>query len=129
MFRFDVPTSISKRLALGFVFVWFFGGGLMHFINPDFFVRITPPWVPNPLMAVYVSGVFEVLGAVGLLFIFWRKWAGWGLFILTLAVTPANVYMWQNPELFPAVSSTFLNVRLVVQVFLLGCIWWGSQPQ
>ena len=129
MFHFDFPTSLSKRLALGFVFVWFLGGGLIHFINPDFFVRITPPWVPNPLMAVYVSGVFEVLGAVGLLFIFWRKWAGWGLFILTLAVTPANVYMWQNPELFPDVSSTFLNVRLVVQVFLLGCIWWGSQPK
>ena len=49
------------------------------------------------------------------------------LFLLTLAVTPANVHMWLHPELFPDVSEAFLSIRLVVQVLLLACIWWSTR--
>lgn len=120
----------SRTAALGFVCAWFLLGGLGHFINPAFFVGIVPPWVPYPEMAVAVSGVFELLGALGLLLPKWRRRAGIGLFLLTLCVTPANVHMWLHPDLFPLMAqpwlSLVLSARLVVQVFLLYCIWWGA---
>ncbi len=109
------------------VFAWFFFGGLGHFFATDFFVSIVPPWLPWPLAAVYVSGVFELLGAAGLLLHRTRKAAGLGLFFLTLAVSPVNIYMWQHSERFPEMSPTFLGLRLIVQVALLACIWWSTQ--
>lgn len=37
-------------------------------------------------------------------------------------VTPANLYMWQHPDLFPSFPPTLLAARLALQAFLLGCI-------
>ena len=57
-----------------------------------------------------------------------RPWAGWGLILLTLAVTPANVHMWLHPEQFPDMPYWALSLRLVIQVLLLACIWWSTRP-
>lgn len=120
--------GIGRLLGLGFVFCWFFFGGIGHFALADFFISIVPPYVPAPRAMVYVSGVFELLGALGLLFARTRRLAGWGLFALTLAVSPANIHMWQHPELFPQFDPTLLGLRLVVQVLLLICILWSTRP-
>ena len=117
-----------KIAGLCFVFLWFMSGGIYHFINADFFLIIMPPYIPFHLAAVYISGVFEILGALGLLFARSRRPAGIGLFILTIAVSPANIYMWMNPNLFPDISELFLAVRLLIQVLLLACIWWSTLP-
>lgn len=117
-----------KNLGLAIVFFWFFGGGIGHFVMTDFFVSIMPPYIPLHLELVYISAVFEILGAVGILIPRFRVWAGNGLIVLTLCVSPANVHMWLNPELFPDVTPAFLSTRLVIQVLLLLCIWWSTRP-
>lgn len=117
----------ARYAGLAIVFAWFFLGGISHFTNVGFFMAIMPPYVPFPLAAVYVSGVFEVLFAIGILIPATREWSGNLLILLTLAVTPANVHMWLHPELFPNVSPTLLSVRLVVQVLLLMLIWWSTR--
>lgn len=120
--------SIGRIAGLAIVFTWFFVGGVMHFVDPDFFVNIMPPWIGWHLEIVYISGVFEIIGALGILFAATRRWAGNGLILLTICVTPANVHMWLNPELFPDVSEAFLSIRLVIQVVLLWLIWWSTRP-
>lgn len=117
-----------KYLGLAIVFVWFMGGGITHFTNAEFFLGIMPGWLPWHLALVYVSGVFEILGAVGIVIPRTRLWAGIGLIALTIAVTPVNIHMSLNPELFPDATSSQLSIRLVVQVLLLACIWWSTQP-
>jgi len=120
--------TVMKYVGLAIVFVWFFWGGINHFTQPQFFLAIMPPWVPFHEAAVWLSGAFEIVGALALWVPRLRAAAGWGLIALTVLVTPANVYMWQNPELFPDVSQTFLTGRLVVQVVLLALIWWSTRP-
>jgi uncharacterized membrane protein len=120
--------SLSRKAGLAFVFAWFFFGGLGHFFATDFFASIVPPYIPWPLAAVYVSGVFELLGAFGLLSAVTRSWAGSGLFVLILCVTPANLYMWQNPALFPKFPPALLGLRMVIQVLLLALVWWSTRP-
>ena len=51
-----------------------------------------------------------------------------GLWLLTVAVTPANVYMLQRPDLF-AISQWLLIARLALQVALLALIWWSTAPR
>lgn len=116
-----------KRIAIAFIVIWFMVGGIGHFLVPNFFLQIIPPSLPFRIQAVYLSGFFELVGAAGLLHPMYRKSAGVGLFVLTIVVTPANVYMWLNPTLFPAIPKFVLAFRLVVQVMLLALIWWSSQ--
>ena len=116
-----------KYAGLGIVFLYFFVGGITHFSSTAMFVRIVPSYIPYPLAAVYVSGVFEILGAIGICLPRWRQWAGNGLLALTVCVTPANVYMWMNPDLFPTMSPAVLFWRLPLQVVLLVLIWWSTR--
>jgi uncharacterized membrane protein len=116
-----------RRAGLAVVFLWFMGGGIAHFVSPDFFVSIMPPYIGFQLEIVYLSGVLEILGAIGIMLPQWRTRAGNGLFVLTIFVTPANVHMWRNPDLFPDVPESFLSVRLLIQVLLLACIWFATR--
>lgn len=118
----------AKSIGLTVVFLWFFIGGLAHFLATEVEMRIVPPYIPWPRAAVLVSGVFELVGAVGLVFSSTRRAAGIGLFLLTIAVTPANVYMLQRPDLFN-IPYWLLVARLPLQVMLLGLILWSTaQP-
>jgi uncharacterized membrane protein len=67
--------------------------GVAHFVVPQPFVDIVPPYLPAPRMLVYVSGLFEVLGGVGLLLERTRRLAAWGLIALYVAIFPANIHM------------------------------------
>ncbi len=116
----------GKRVGLGIVFLWFFIGGIAHFVATDTEMRIVPPYIPWPHLIVLVSGVFELLGAAGLLLRPTRFAAGVGLFVLTLAVTPAHIYMLQRPELFAAVPYWALILRLPLQAALLVLIAWST---
>ena len=116
----------GRRIGLAVVFLWFFIGGMAHFVATDVETSIVPPWVPSPRLMVLVSGVFELLGAAGLLWLPTRRAAGWGLFALTLAVTPVHVWMLQRPDLFPAIPSWALVLRIPLQVALLALIVWST---
>jgi uncharacterized membrane protein len=122
--------SISRRklAGLAFVFLWFFLGGIAHFAITETEMKIVPPYIPWPRAAVLVSGVFELVGAMGLLWRPSRRAAAIGLFALTLAVTPCHVYMLQRPELFPTVPLWALWLRLPIQVLLLALIAWCATP-
>lgn len=118
----------GRRIGLAFVFVWFAVGAAAHFAATQTEMRIVPPYIPWPGPTVLISGVFELLGAFGLLLKQTRRAAGVGLFVLTIAVTPANVYMLQRPDLF-GIPYWILVLRLPLQVALLALILWSTQPR
>jgi uncharacterized membrane protein len=115
---------IGRGIGLGFIFLWFAIGGVAHFAATSTEMRIVPPYVSWPHAAVLVSGVLELLGAAGLLYEPTRRAAGIGLFVLTIAVTPAHIYMLQRPELF-GVPYWALILRLPLQAALLALIAWA----
>jgi uncharacterized membrane protein len=113
--------------GLGFVFLWFLIGGIAHFAATDLEMRIVPTYIPWPRATVLISGVFELLGAAALLYQPTRRAAGIGLIALTVAVTPANIYMLERADLF-AVPHWALILRLPLQLALVALIWWSSSP-
>jgi len=116
-----------KYVGLALVFLFFMLGGVGHFTNAEFFINIVPPYLPFPEALVAISGVFEILGAIGILIPRFRQWTGWALFALVICVTPANIHMWMNPDQFPDVPEAFLTIRLFLQIFLLWLIWWSTR--
>jgi uncharacterized membrane protein len=116
-----------KYVGIAFVFLWFVIGSVCHFLLTDTFVRTVPPYIPWPQAAVYVSGVFELLGAIGILIPRVRSAAGICLIVLTICVTPANVYMWMHAERFAGFPPALLAGRLAFQIVLLWLIWWSTR--
>ncbi len=119
----------GQYLARLLVFAWFFIGGIMHFARPHLFLRIVPPYIPYALATVYISGAFELLGAIGLWVKTTRSLAGYGLMLLTVVVTPANIYMLQHADVFSEVPRWALLARLPFQLLLIWLIWWCSHKE
>lgn len=120
------PTMSKARLVgLVVVFLWFFLGGIAHFVATDAQMRIVPPYIPWPRATVLITGVLELLGALGLLWRTTRHNSALGLFILTILVTPANIYMLQQAQNFN-IPQWILIMRLPLQVALLALIWWSG---
>lgn len=132
---FDLPESWLKRFALILLALFFVVAGANHFINPDFYLRMMPPWLPAHEALNDVSGFFEVLGGVGVLIPATRRYAGWGLVALLVAIFPANIHMAMNPGDFPELSKPILYSRLPFQLAFIGWVYWatiagrGSQPE
>ena len=119
-----INWQVAARM---FVFAWFFIGGIAHFAIPEPFVRIMPPYIPYHLACVYLSGFFELVGAIAIWIKPVRSIAGYGLMLLTAIVTLANVQMFLHPELFPNIPYWALVVRFPVQVALIWLIWWSTR--
>ena len=115
LFTLNLPSGFLRKLSLFGISVFFIYFGIDHFINPEFYLSIMPPIFPLHLEAVYLSGLFEILGGVGVLIARTRSIAGWGLLVLLIAVYPANIYMALTPEAFPDIPLFVLYFRLALQ--------------
>jgi uncharacterized membrane protein len=125
---FDFPQSLAKRISLVVIATFFVSAGVGHFTNSAFFVNIMPPYLPAHLELVYVSGVFEILGGLGILIGSVRRYAAIGLVALLIAVYPANIHMALHPELYPDVPPLGLYLRLPMQFVLMAWLWWATRP-
>jgi uncharacterized membrane protein len=101
----------------------FTGAGLAHFLWPDVFVRLVPPYLPRPVLLVYVSGVAEVAGGLGVLVPGVRVYAGWGLILLLCAVLPVHVYMARHPDAFSRIPLWALVARIPLQFVLAAWVY------
>lgn len=108
--------------------VFFVLGGLNHFINPAFYLKIMPPYLPWRLFLVYLSGFFEVALGVLLLVPALTRVAAWGLIALLVAVFPANVHMAINPQFYPDIPPLVLWLRLPLQAVFIAWAYWHARP-
>ncbi len=108
--------------------VFFVLAGLNHFINPAFYLKIMPPYLPWQLGLVYLSGFFEIALGVMILIPALTHVAAWGLMALLIAVFPANIHMAINPDLYPDINPTVLWLRLPLQGVLIAWAYWYTRP-
>jgi uncharacterized membrane protein len=104
--------------------------GALHFISPEPYVAMTPAVLPAPLLLVYISGVAEILGGLGLILPATRRLAAWGLIALYLAIFPANINMAINqlPLGDHALPSWALWARLPLQLVLIAWAYRYTRP-
>lgn len=116
----------TSRIVLAVLFV---AAGVLHFVIPQAYARIVPPYLPAPLLLVYLSGVAEVAGGVGLLVERTRRAAGVGLVLLLLAVWPANLQMALDARAgdASAVAETLLWLRLPLQLGMIAWVAWAAE--
>ena len=115
--------SAAQRIGMVIAAIFYVVTGALHFIKPEPYLRIMPPYIPWHIAMVRVSGVFEILGGLGLLVPETRRAAAWGLIALLIAVFPANIYLATHPMESGVVSiaPVLRWVRLPLQLLL---VWW-----
>jgi uncharacterized membrane protein len=123
--------SVAQRVGLVLAAIFYTGAGSLHFLRPELYLKIVPPYIPWHLAMVRISGFFEILGGLGLLIPPTRRAAAWGLIALLIAVFPANLYMATNPiEAGAASIAPVLRWgRLPVQLLLMWWVLWCTQPR
>ncbi len=125
----DRLTSLAiSRAALALVMVV---AGMLHFVATDAYVAVMPGYLPLHRELVYLSGMFEVLFGLGLLWRKTREAAGIGLIVLYLAVLPANINMAVH-DIQPAsfhIPAFALWARLPFQFVLIYWAWRVSRPE
>ena len=116
-----------KTISKFVLAIFLIGAGISHFVNPAFFLKIMPPYLPLHKELVLVSGIFEVLLGVLLLVPPYSRWAAWGIVALLIAVFPANLYVFQHQELIPASPLVHL-LRLPLQGVFIVWAYWYTRP-
>ena len=101
--------------------------GIKHFTNVDWFMQIMPPYMPFHKELVYLSGIFEILFGVMLLFKKTRFLTGWGLILLLIAVFPANIYLAQTNGAAMGTSAVIAWGRLPFQAVFISLAYWHSK--
>jgi uncharacterized membrane protein len=110
------PQAVAVGLAAMFVMT-----GVAHFVpamRRDM-IAIVPPRLPAAGLLVTITGVFELLGAAGLLYPATRVAAAVCLFALMLVMFPANVYAARMPNP-PKSMTSRLDVRTAEEIVFLG---------
>jgi uncharacterized membrane protein len=123
--------SSVQRIACALATLLYVAAGVLHFLKPEFYLRIMPPYAPLHAAMVRISGACEILGGLGLLFPTTRRPAAWGLIALLIAVFPANLYMATNPGATGAatIAPALRWGRLPLQILLIWWLYWCTKPR
>ena len=117
-----------KLVSAYLMALFYINVGINHFTKPQWFLQIMPPYIPFHLELVYLSGFFEILFGLMLLFSRTRKIAGWGLILLLIAVFPANIYLAQTNGVAMGIAAEVAWWRLPFQAIFIGIAYWHTTP-
>ena len=115
--RHYLQHGVALLYGIAFLYI-----GIMHFINPMVFVDIVPPYFPNPIFWVYLTGVMEVAIGGAVIYPKTRVYGGRFLLFFLPVIYLANIHMWLNDVPFRGYRMTQLEhlYRLLAQLALLG---------
>lgn len=119
------PIDLARVITA----VVFVAIGITHFVPPV--VRGMAAMVPqafhgrlfSPVAWVWVTGVAEIAGGLGLLWEPTRAAAGIALAVFLVCVFPANAYAARHRDRFGVVAVPFWP-RLAMQVLLIALVLW-----
>lgn len=116
--RLDAAARARVGLSLFFAFT-----GIGHFIRTEEMAAMLPPSVPYRVELIYLTGVFELLGAAGVWAPRLRRLTGLCLILLLVCVLPANIYSAVRRVDFGGhgAGPAYLLVRAPFQLFVM---WW-----
>ena len=115
----------SARYALALMFLF---TASAHFTSmKEDLIRMIPKTFPYPRQIVFLTGIFEVMGAIGLLIPATKNLAGAGLVLLMIAMFPANVNAAINKMPLRGKPPTPLWMRIPMQIIFISLTWWASR--
>ncbi len=115
--------ALSARIAMSIMLVFTAVG---HFAFTKGMSMMIPKFIPFKENFVYITGIFEVLLAIGLLITKFKTISGYALIIFLLLMLPANIYASINnvnlqKETLDGNGIMYLWFRIPLQILFI--IW------
>ena len=103
--------------------------GVKHFLDPQYFINITPQQIEYKSLAVYFTGALEVAGGLLILNKKTRKMGAYTLIFLLIIVFPANIYLYlcETPQQLLGISEAQALTRMPFQAPLILLAYWHSK--
>ena len=126
-----LSTTHIKNISIYIMSLLYILVGIKHFSDPNFFLKIMPEYLNYHLELVYISGFFEILFGILLIFKKTRFFGAWGVFILLICVFPANIYLYNSEaaQIALNISKSQALMRLPFQIPLLILAYWHSNEK
>ena len=112
--------TVRARVGLSLFFTF---TALGHFVKTEEMSAMLPPSIPYRVGLIYITGVLELLGAIGVWIPSLMRITGVCLIVMLIGILPANIYSAFKYVDFGGHSAgpAYLLVRVPFQLFL---IWW-----
>jgi len=117
-------NSRKRVIWTWIIAVFFVGAGSNHFLSPTPYLAMMPSYLPWHSLLVWISGIAEICGGIGILLRPVKVVAGWGLIALLVAVFPANLNVALNG--WPGVSLPMWSLwaRLPLQIVMIWAVYF-----
>ena len=124
----QIKPSTRARVGLS---VFFAFTAIGHFIRTDEMSAMLPPWVPYRAPIIYLTGVLELLGAIGAWLPRLTRLTGLCLILMLISFLPANIYSAIDRVEFGGHGAglAYLLVRVPFQLFLIWWTYWATEQK
>jgi uncharacterized membrane protein len=119
-----VKTVLRYVMAAFYVF-----GGVNHFVRPDFYLSLMPPYLPLHAEMVALTGVIEIVLGVMVAIPRTASLAAWGIILMLIAFLPVHVHMLVNNHLYPEAPTSVLWLRFPIQALFILWAYWYTEPR
>nr|WP_299837301.1 hypothetical protein [uncultured Tenacibaculum sp.] len=89
IFKDNYNFMLSARIAMSIMLCF---TAIGHFVFTDGMTMMIPKFIPFKTNFVYLTGLFEILLAIGLLIPKLKVISGWTLIVFLILMLPANIY-------------------------------------
>jgi len=121
---------VTKRTLLFVMAIFYVIAGANHFVHPEVYMPMMPPYLPWHRMLISLSGAAEIGLGIAVLNPSFRHAAAWGLILMLIAIFPANIHiaLYDVPIFGRTAGFGMWNwVRVPFQAVLIAWAWWYTR--
>jgi len=120
--------ALAGRIAMSLMLVF---TAIGHFIYTKGMAMMLPASLPFKKEAVYITGILEIIAAVGLLVPGMQVWTGWALILFFIVLLPSNIYAAINRVDYQKAGSQgpgiqYLWFRVPLQVLFIAWTYFSA---
>ena len=105
----------------------YFFAGIMHFVKPKAYLRIMPRYLPQHKILVFLSGIAEILLAVGVCFKETKNLSIFGIIAMLAVFLLVHFYMLTGEKAAAGIPVWVLVFRIPLQFVLMFWALWYLQ--
>lgn len=123
-----IAPATRARVGLSLFFIFTASG---HFIKTEEMAAMLPAFVPNRVAIIIVTGILELLGAIGVWIPRLKRITGLCLMLMLIGFLPANIYSAINHIEFGGHGSgpAYLLVRIPFQLLVIAWAYYATEQQ
>ena len=125
---FQLVRTKRARVGLSLFFIF---TAIGHFLRSEQMATMLPPAVPYRVELIYLTGIFELLGAIGVWIPRLTRLTGLLLIIMLIGILPANIYSALQRVEFGGhgAGPLYLLVRLPFQLFVICWTYFATEQK